>query len=563
MKETKQKGTKTDQPAKKYMIHKSAYTDDEPKSKAKKKRLGFVEIKTQGKGMDEVSGHSSVLDDNSGILYIFGGFDSEGGFLSDLFLFNIETNTWTQFEGNVLPPGRHFHSAVLHEGAMYIFGGTSNGYYNDFYRFHLDSLRWTLISDYEGTLPSPRYGHTAVIHNNCMYVYGGFDKDGFICNDVHSFNFKSSKWKKLSVTYANEEIALSCERYHHSAVVHQGAMYIFGGFHRDDSLLQFHFASRTWCKIATYGVQPRARWGHRTVAHKGAMYLFGGVDSVKTFTDLYTFHFESSYWRRVSSSEPGRAFHSFDLCPSRRSVFLFGGRNTYHFNFNELFELRMNDRKAWRDGYSSDFKALVNNPIFSDLRFTFPTESKVIYAHRNVIVARCEMLAVMLRSGLREDRSGEIIISTFSYDAFLVLVEYLYTGKSCASSEDVLEVLRISDVYQVLHLKALCEERARKFVDMTNVLDILKLADQLSAHILKGYCLHYIVINWNEWQSEMEPKQGIKKKKKMHKRNKSEEQQEQSAVQPSSPRWLCSLLPKHLQEELITLLTKKSKKIRA
>jgi hypothetical protein len=36
-----------------------------------------------------------------------------------------------------VPPGRHFHSAVLFNDQMYIFGGTSNGYYSDLWRFNL------------------------------------------------------------------------------------------------------------------------------------------------------------------------------------------------------------------------------------------------------------------------------------------------------------------------------------------------------------------------------------------------------------------------------------------
>jgi hypothetical protein len=108
------------------------------------------------------------------------------------------------------PPGRHFHSAVLYEGCMYIFGGTSNGFYNDLHCFNLgmalpafiavgvrrdvtkpvrvispfahvilfintETGTWSLVTP-ATTAPSPRYGHSAVAYRHCMYIYGGYDK---------------------------------------------------------------------------------------------------------------------------------------------------------------------------------------------------------------------------------------------------------------------------------------------------------------------------------------------------------------------------------------------------
>lgn len=47
-----------------------------------------------------------------------------------------ETGVWTEQKCSSVPPEkRHFHSSVLYNGALYIFGGKSNGYHNDMFRF--------------------------------------------------------------------------------------------------------------------------------------------------------------------------------------------------------------------------------------------------------------------------------------------------------------------------------------------------------------------------------------------------------------------------------------------
>jgi hypothetical protein len=37
----------------------------------------------------------------------------------------------------VAPKGRHFHTAVVHDGCIWIFGGKSNGYMNDLFCLNL------------------------------------------------------------------------------------------------------------------------------------------------------------------------------------------------------------------------------------------------------------------------------------------------------------------------------------------------------------------------------------------------------------------------------------------
>jgi len=145
-----------------------------------------------------------------------------------------------------------------------------------------------------------------------MYIFGGYDKDTFVSNDLYEFNFNTLTWKKVKTKGRYPK-----DRYHHSAVVYQGSMYIFGGFKCFNELMEYRFgmsapllplpppsrfsnnfffisispATETWSLVNARGTLPRPRWGHKAVVYNDKMYMFGGQDLIKTFDDLYEFCF--------------------------------------------------------------------------------------------------------------------------------------------------------------------------------------------------------------------------------------------------------------------------------
>lgn len=69
-----------------------------------------------------------------------------------------------------------------------------------------------------------------------MYIFGGYDKDTFVSNDLYEFNFHTLTWKKVKTKGRYPK-----DRYHHSAVVYKGSMYIFGGFKCFNELMEYRF----------------------------------------------------------------------------------------------------------------------------------------------------------------------------------------------------------------------------------------------------------------------------------------------------------------------------------
>eukprot|EP01112_Ceratiomyxa_fruticulosa_P007336 TRINITY_DN1899_c0_g1_i20.p2 TRINITY_DN1899_c0_g1~~TRINITY_DN1899_c0_g1_i20.p2 ORF type:complete len:207 (-),score=31.07 TRINITY_DN1899_c0_g1_i20:1345-1965(-) len=153
------------------------------------------------------------------------------------------------------PHNTHFscHSAVEHNGCMFVFGGYlyPKEKFDSTFAFDLEDRTWEPIQ-VSGTPPSARYAHTAVLYKkgaekmdvhihiirgesstsqrastisdgSYMVVFGGLGNQRF--NDVHFFDLDSMEWKLIE---ARGEIP--CARSHHSAVVYGNRyMLVFGG----------------------------------------------------------------------------------------------------------------------------------------------------------------------------------------------------------------------------------------------------------------------------------------------------------------------------------------------
>jgi len=74
-------------------------------------------------------------------MIVFGGF-KEGERTNDVAMYNVKTNVWSNDklpEGAKKPCPRSGHSAVMHNGTMFIFGGKADNSHklNDLWAFNL------------------------------------------------------------------------------------------------------------------------------------------------------------------------------------------------------------------------------------------------------------------------------------------------------------------------------------------------------------------------------------------------------------------------------------------
>jgi len=343
----------------------------------------FTEIKARSNSIPQKRyGFVSCIIENE--FYIHGGSDCMHKFLDDLWKFDFDSFEWTQIETDPLkrPKPREFHSSIVYENSLWIFGGKSNRYENDLFQFDFATNSWREIRALSGPLPSKRFGHSAVVHNNNLYICGGYDSFGFICNDLYEFSFSKLVWRKM------EPIAGKIpELLHHSAVVWQGSMYVFGG-HKQNStkLYEYRFSTGVWAEIRSNGNYPCPRLGHCAVAHSGYMYVFGGADNAIAYGDFFRFHFETYTWERQVTEGLNSRYHHACFIYSNK-FYVFGGLNTHFFFFNDLYEHDLpRTIEKHPDTLAFDFQRLFNNSeFFCDLTFTFSNDNRKILCHKCIL----------------------------------------------------------------------------------------------------------------------------------------------------------------------------------
>ncbi|KAH9812265.1 hypothetical protein DFH28DRAFT_899475 [Melampsora americana] len=244
--------------------------------------VGLVE--TRGEVPLARVGHASVGVGN--VLIVWGGDTktSEEEIQDDgLYLLNLSTREWTRVKisGNC-PEGRYGHSAAIIGSKFYIFGGQTDqgGFMNDLWSFDLHKLKsgapqWQCVeSAPNDPTPTRRTGHTVVTHGESIFVFGGTDGQ-YHYNDTWKFDTTTGLWKELDcIGY------IPLPREGHSATLVDDVMYVLGGRGVDgkdlDDLAAFKISNQRWYMFQNMGPAPAGRSGHTMASWQGKVYVLGG-----------------------------------------------------------------------------------------------------------------------------------------------------------------------------------------------------------------------------------------------------------------------------------------------
>lgn len=185
---------------------------------------------------------ASSWQDNQQNLYIFGG-SSDGGtsliYLNDLWMYNVKEHEWKEISEETAPSPRTDAIAWTDlNGNGYIFGGAGigGGYLNDLWKFDVINNKWLEITDnapIQGRADANAWLNSK---GTIVYIFGGIGLGSTYFNDLWKYNIKKNEWTKSNV------FASISPRFASSMFVLKSLdiVYIFGGVEGAGSTIKYY-----------------------------------------------------------------------------------------------------------------------------------------------------------------------------------------------------------------------------------------------------------------------------------------------------------------------------------
>ncbi|KAG1669411.1 F-box only protein 42 [Nymphon striatum] len=198
---------------------------------------------------------------------------------------------------------RYSHSACVHKGSLYVFGGctTQNTTFNDLWKLDLNTRRWIRLLT-TGTYPSPKACPSMVSFNDNIWLFGGLTfpaaypyHQGFrMSKELHSYSSITNKWtlqrpeNVQPLSMAGHSVSMQRERF----------MVVFGGSQMSDvnnhcnssnSVWVFDTIEKTWDIKRTNLPVPLPRFMHSQVKiNEDQMLILGGCSGPNAkFSDVW------------------------------------------------------------------------------------------------------------------------------------------------------------------------------------------------------------------------------------------------------------------------------------
>jgi N-acetylneuraminic acid mutarotase len=287
--------------------------------------------------------HSSIP--MSDYIVVFGGLSASKQRFNDLFCFDVRNSTWLKVDaGSCVPSARCFHQAAVVDGAMYVFGGVTEGgkRLNDTFRLVNSQSRPVSVSPDEDScfkwidlslkaLPwDRRTGHTCFLHSDFLFVFGGSSADGTICSYLSRVNLMNVT-KETIVCSGDTPPPLSSSK----AVSVEGSVFLFGGVGErrgffNNSLYRLSVTECRWTRIVgnCNADSPTGRADHSMALIGEELVVYGGRRRRDILGDIFAFSLSGACWRSIeqkSSERPSARFGHTAVPSSSSQMIVFGG----------------------------------------------------------------------------------------------------------------------------------------------------------------------------------------------------------------------------------------------
>ncbi|XP_060080927.1 uncharacterized protein LOC132560282 [Ylistrum balloti] len=231
-----------------------------------------------------------------------------------------------------LPRSRCKHACCLHRDNVYVVGGKDgNVALKEIWRFHIGIHQWEKLTYRGDSLPILE-GHTLVAHKKLLLLFGGGFEHDLTESCLWIINPDLQHIRRHWVeTYASHPGV----RRHHSAVLYNHDMYVYGG-HVDikgsqSDLWVFHTEEEEWEQVIPRqppNTIPEGRHGHTGVVYGRDMWVLGGLTHLNIpKTDFWKFSFHTERWERIKHKYGPPHLFGHSACVIKDNMIVFGGQS--------------------------------------------------------------------------------------------------------------------------------------------------------------------------------------------------------------------------------------------
>jgi len=264
---------------------------------------------TQMKPSSAPSGRSAaelVYDVESDRVILFGGADENVWGLSDTWAYDFNTNSWKEMAKG---PEHHLGDRLVYDAEsdrVVLFGGYgfgfSNGLYNDTWVYDLNSDTWT---EMKPDISPPGRNYQAMTYDSrsdLVLMWGGADLSGSYYDSIWSYDFNTNTWKELKPTQGSVPRGRDYPAMVYDA--NSDRTILFGGSLGGNETWAYDYNTNTWTQLepgTVPGKLSRHAMVYNPLAHQ--IILFGGQVGFREFIytlETWAYDYTTNTWMNIT-----------------------------------------------------------------------------------------------------------------------------------------------------------------------------------------------------------------------------------------------------------------------
>ena len=270
-----------------------------------------------------IAHHSMAYSSNHEKIVYFGGLTEAGDVVNETWIFDCDTNEWSNVFPILAPPARSDASLYFDtvNQKFVLFGGyrsNSDYYSNDLWTYDINTNTWTILNPLES--PPESYGHRMVydpIYRRGI-LFGGRAVGG-VQNDLWVYYYQNNSWIRI-----DQEVK-PITRYWHTMTYDSTdqQVIILGGRESEyvstdilNDTWSFVPSQNTWMELQTTPVPQTSSASLVYDSVNNLVILFGGVSSISPnilMQGTWIFDFQHMEWLNITSTRTINYFPDFSI----------------------------------------------------------------------------------------------------------------------------------------------------------------------------------------------------------------------------------------------------------